>query len=188
MTDPIADTAQVLTYRATLADLVPTSLNHRNSLKYPLFQGRGVVISYQGNYGTGKKRTEGESPVHDHENDEVIKLIEGRYGSHNQHLLEIVEGYFLRIPAGVKHGGVSHGTWISIMPIGFRHVRTFPDEQRIEYESGSSKLDITFKRGDEGLAVGIENLVVIAEELPESIIVHGFNDPVTAELLRLDFK
>ena len=188
MTDPIADTAQVRTYQVTLADLVPTSDAHKNSLKYPLFRGRGVEIFYQGNFGPDKRRTEGESPIHEHNNDEIIKLIQGRYGSHNQHLLQIVDGYFIRIPAGTKHGEDSNGTWVSIMPTGFRHVRTIPDEQRIEYENGNSKLDITFKKGNEGLAAGIENLVVIAQVLPESIRVHGFNDPVTAELLRLDFS
>lgn len=175
---------QHYTLRGTIADLKPTSEHHVNSGTYTIFKDRGLEIALQANVNEQGIRVEGKSPVHKHdEHDELVKILgDGNYGMHNMASLEQV-GDILRIQAGKYHGGESNGAWISAKPTGFRHLRTIPEDGRIEY----SGLVVTSGKNDGALVKGIERLVIIVDVTPEIVRIHGFNDPLTVELMSFEF-
>ncbi|MBI2655923.1 hypothetical protein HYX06_05890 [Candidatus Woesearchaeota archaeon] len=176
----------------TIADLKPTPPPHVNLWSVKLYDQNELEIALQGNFDSKQKRARGSSPVHHHYHDELVYLLDGDYGHHNRAKVEQLAWNFLRIRAGVEHGGDANGLWISAKPKDFRFFALDTSIRSIAYEGHPSDLGIKYYPMFEGLSNGglsrLE-IVVEEEEKPKILRVAAVNakSRLRVELMSFEF-
>ena len=180
--------ATIKTY--TLADLTQTKSPWANSWGVKLYDQNGLEVALQGNFDEHRQRFEGSSPVHQHHHDELVYLLEGDYGRHNRDKVDALAFNFLRIRAGVEHGGDANGVWISAKPKDFQF--NFLDTRYRVIGYNGSQLALGVKYGsmyDRIITPGLAQVDIIVEANSRMISIKAFNSSLKTgtEIMSFEF-
>ena len=180
-------TATIKTY--TLADLTQTKSPWVNSWGVKLYDQNGLEVALQGNFDGQRQRFEGSSPVHHHHHDELVYLLEGDYGRHNRDKVDALEFNFLRIRAGVEHGGDANGVWISAKPKDFRPSSLDSSQRTIGYNGSQLAFRLNYLQIDpELITPGLAGVEIIAEYNPRTLIIKASNSSSIRALMIFEFS
>ena len=143
-----------------LADMTQTSLPWVNSWSAKLYDQNGLEVALQGNFDEHRRRVEGSSPVHQHHHDELVYLLEGYYVRHNEDNVDQLAFNFLRIQAGVEHGGGADGVWISAKPKDFQFSALGTERRAILYQGSQLGLGVKYLPMYEGIIPPYEGIII----------------------------
>lgn len=172
----------------TLADMAQTAPPHVNSWNAKLYDLNGLEIALQGNFDGQGNRTQGSSHHHDHHYDELVYLLEGDYGRYNRENVDQLGPNFLRIRAGVKHGGDANGVWISAKPKDFMSPSLDTGKRTINYNGRLSGLRVYWTIYPEIINLGLVGVEVSIEQSSRIVNVRISNASLSRNIMSFEFS
>ena len=127
--------------------------------------------------------------MHQHHHDELVYLLEGDYGRHNRDRVDLLTPNFLRIRAGVEHGGDADGVWISAKPKDFQSPVIDTSVRAIIYLGSQLGLEVKyFQIPPELIIPGLDGVEIIAEYSPRILNIRASNPSLSRVIMSFEFS